>query len=135
MMSSWARTMSGVTCWAPSRATGPTAAWVLSAATLPGSMNVNIAISSRRPPPRPPRPATGRQQQATDRHAPLRDAPSRRTLGGKTRMNDRAVARERCRLDDLVVPLDRKRFAALVHQDLEECEEILGVEARSRRGN
>src|SRR5262249_15241702 len=42
---------------------------------------------------------------------------SRGTLGREAWMNDGAVARERGRFHDLVVPLDRKRFRVLVHQN------------------
>src|SRR5262249_50091214 len=59
----------------------------------------------------------------------------RRAFGGKARMNYGAVARERGRLHDLIVPLDRQRLRALVHKDLEEGEKILGVEARCRGGD
>src|SRR5260370_31771793 len=57
------------------------------------------------------------------------------TLGREAWMNDGAVARERGRFHDLVVPLDRKRLRVLVHQDFQEGEKVLGVEARSGRGD
>src|SRR5262249_42924783 len=63
------------------------------------------------------------------------DARSRGTLGREVWMNDGAVARERGRFHDLVVPLDRKRFRVLIHQDFEEGKKVLGVEARSGRGD
>src|SRR5215813_7611454 len=45
------------------------------------------------------------------------DALSRGTLGRKAWMNHGAVAGERRRLHDFVVPFDRKRFRVLVHQN------------------
>src|SRR5947209_6256627 len=52
----------------------------------------------------------------------------------KARMHDGAVAGQRRRLDDLVLPIDRERLAALVDEDLEEGVEILGIEARGGGG-
>src|SRR5262249_51123571 len=63
------------------------------------------------------------------------DALSRGTLGRKAWMNHGAVAGERCRLHDLVVPFDRKRFRVPIVQNFEEGEKILGVEARSGGGD
>src|SRR5690242_2920759 len=59
---------------------------------------------------------------------------SSRGFGLKARMHDGAVAGQRRRLDDLVVPIDRQRFRALVDEDLEEGIEILGIEARGGGG-
>src|SRR5215475_11848147 len=60
---------------------------------------------------------------------------SRRAFRREARMNHGAVAGERRRLHDLVVPLDRQRLLFLVHQDLEKGEQVLGVEARRRGGD
>src|SRR5205823_7409059 len=59
---------------------------------------------------------------------------SSRGFGLEARMHDGAVPGQRRRLDDLVVPIDRERFARLVDEDLEEGVEILGIEARSGGG-
>jgi hypothetical protein len=48
-------------------------------------------------------------------------------------MDDGAVAGERGRLDDLVIPVDGDRLGLLVDQDLEEGIEIAGIEARMRK--
>src|SRR5580704_15391718 len=56
----------------------------------------------------------------------------RRALRLEIRMHDRAVARERRRLDDVVVPIDGKRPGLLVDQHFEESIEVFGVEARRR---
>ena len=48
-------------------------------------------------------------------------------------MDHGAVAGERRRLDDLVVPFDREHLGGLVDQDFEEGIKILGVEARGGR--
>jgi hypothetical protein len=50
-------------------------------------------------------------------------------LGLEIRMDHGAVAGERRRLDDFVVPFDRHRLGALVDQGFQEGVEILGVEA------
>src|SRR5262245_2551744 len=101
MMSSWA----SVRSWA-----GLAAAVI--AASAPVGMKVSIAfsLSSPRVPPSPP------GQRPTSAHL-VGDARSRDTLGRKAWMNHGAVTGERRRLHDLVVPLDRKRFGVLVHQD------------------
>ena len=52
----------------------------------------------------------------------------RRAFRLEARMHDGAVAGERRRLDDIVVPIDRQRLGLLVDQDFEEGVEILGVE-------
>src|ERR1700745_1363678 len=62
-------------------------------------------------------------------------APSRCTLGCKAWMNDRAVASERRRFDDLVIPIDRQRSRVLIHEDLQEGEKVPGVKTRSGRGD
>src|SRR5207244_4434989 len=87
-----------------------TAAGAATAAMLPAGMKVSIRFSLSPPGPR----------------------LSRRALGREARMDHRTVAGERRRLDDLVVPFDRQRLRLLVHQDFEEGEEVLGVEARRR---
>src|SRR5437773_6821849 len=79
MMSSWASTTLGAACGPASGSAEPTAA-VASGASLPAAIEVNMRGLRR----------------------------SRRGLGGKTRMDDRAVTGERGRLDDLVIPLDRQ---------------------------
>src|SRR5215469_13932509 len=53
-----------------------------------------------------------------------------RALWPETWMHDRAVACQRGCFDDLVVPIDRQRFALFVDQQLEEGKNVLGVEAR-----
>src|SRR5215471_15484122 len=120
MMSSWASVRSG--------ATGLPAAFI--AASAPVGMKVSIAFSLNSPGAPPSRPGQG----PTSAHL-FGDARSRGTLGRKAWMNDGAVAGERGRLHDLVVPLDRERFRVLVHQNFEEGEKVLGIEARSGRGD
>src|SRR5262249_26132379 len=66
-------------------------------------------------------PREGTTQPPPSAHLPD-DALSRGTLGREAWMNDGAVARERGRFYDLVVPLDRKRFRVLVHQNFEKGE-------------
>src|SRR5690349_20808561 len=60
---------------------------------------------------------------------------SRRALGGKGRVHDGAIARERRRPHDLVVPFDVERLGLLVDQNFEEVIEVLGIETRGRGGN
>src|SRR5262249_60944813 len=93
-------------------------------------MKVSIAFSLSSPDAPPSCPRTRR----SGAHL-VGDARSRGTLGRKAWMNDGAVARERRRLHDLVVPLDRERLRVLVHQNFEEGEKDLGVQARSGRGD
>src|SRR5215471_6571546 len=111
MMSSWA----SVRSWAA----GLPAAFI--AASAPVGMKVSIAFSLSSPDARP-------GQRPTSTHL-VGDARSRGTLGREAWMNDGAVARERGRFHDLVVPLDRERFRVLIHQDFEEGEKVLGVKA------
>src|SRR5215471_17472671 len=120
MMSSWA----SVRSWAA----GLPAAFI--AASAPVGMKVSIAFSLSSPDAPPSCPRTRR----SSAHL-FGDARSRGTLGRKAWMNHGAVAGERRRLHDLVVPLDRERFRVLVHQNFEEGEKVLGVEARSGRGD
>src|SRR3979409_631244 len=85
-----------------------------------------------------------RRGRSPRRPAPLRRrrAPARRLAAGsvspwrvpsgggfrlEARMNDGAVARQRGRLDDLVVPVDRKRLGFLVDQYVEKGKEVPGV--------
>src|SRR5262249_37801845 len=119
MMSSWA----SVRSWA-----GLPAAFIASSA--PVGMKVSIAFSLSSPGVPPSRP----RQRPTSAHL-VGNALSRGTLGRKAWMNHGTVTGERRRLHDLVVPLDRKRFGVLVHQNFEEGEKVLGVEARSGRGD
>src|SRR5262245_703889 len=49
-------------------------------------------------------------------------------LGRKTRVHNSAVAREHGRLDDLVVPGHRERLGVLVDHQVEERQEVLGIE-------
>src|SRR5271166_554070 len=58
----------------------------------------------------------------------------RRAFRLEVRMNDGAVAGERGRLDDVVVPVDRERLRLLVDQEFEERVEVLGVKARGGGG-
>src|SRR6185295_8052695 len=51
----------------------------------------------------------------------------------EARVHYGAVLGERGRLDDLVVPGNGKLLLLLVDQDIEEGDEVLGVEARGRR--
>src|SRR6516165_4665345 len=71
-----------------------------------------------------PRVAEGRatRRPAVTRFAPTRifQHASRGTFGCEARVGDGAVAGQRGRLDDLVVPLHRQGLAGLVHQDFEE---------------
>src|SRR6266851_1548802 len=57
------------------------------------------------------------------------------TLGCKTWMNHRAVARQRGRRDDFIIPIHSERLFLLVHQDLEKGEKVSGIEARRGRGD
>src|SRR5580704_3882827 len=59
---------------------------------------------------------------------------SRRGLRLEIRMHDGAVAGQRCRLDDVIVPVDRKRLGLLVDQNFQKRVEVLGIEVRCRGG-
>src|SRR5262245_59513030 len=115
MMSSWA----SVRSWAG-----------LPAAVIAASSPVGMKVSSAYALSSPGVPQSRRRQRPTSAHL-VGNARSRGTLGRKAWMNHGAVTGERRRLHDLVVPFDRKRFGVLVHQNFEEGEKVLGVEARS----
>src|SRR5215472_17324884 len=55
-------------------------------------------------------------------------------LWSETWMHHCAVACQCGCFDDIVVPIDRERFAFFVDQELEEGKNILGIEARGGRG-
>src|SRR5579883_3615282 len=74
-------------------------------------------------------PPRGTPHQPTARATLTMRQPSRCALGGEGRVNDRTIAGESSRLDDLVVPLHRQGFRLLVHQDFQERIEILRIEA------
>src|ERR1700691_3661517 len=53
---------------------------------------------------------------------------SSRALGLEVRVHDRAIAGQRGRLDDIVIPVDRERLGFFVDQHVKEREKIFGVE-------
>src|SRR6516165_8505523 len=124
MMSSWASVRSS--------AAGLPAAFI--AASAPVGMKVSIAFSLSSPDAPPSCPRTRRSSAHLSG-----DARSRGTLGRKAWMNHGAVAGERRRLHDLVVPLDRERFRVLVHQNAKALavkwdDEIVKATALTRDG-
>src|SRR4051812_1816731 len=90
-------------------ATPPWGATTAMLAKLPAGMKVNINLSNDG------------------------EAFSSGALGCKAWMNHRAVARERGRLDDLIIPFHGQRLVLLVHQDFEKGEKVPGIESRGRR--
>src|SRR5262249_50976563 len=104
-----------ISSWASVRSWAGLAALIAASARV--GMKVSIAFSLSSPGVPPSRPGP----RPTSAHL-FDDALSRGTLGRKAWMNHGTVTGERRRLHDLVVPLDRKRFRVLVHQNFEEGE-------------